>query len=1121
MGAMPVLGVCHRLDDGRRVADLTWHDGDTVQMSVPFAPEFDRFDLEDVRWYHENYRESWGVSSDSVIRRIQRAERNIGELLHAALFHGPAEPVAARVRGAGADLRVEIRDEVHDAAIPWELVTDADAGEPLALTAASFVRTVGGGSQAAVEDVPRPEQRLLLLISRPYGGADVGYWSVAYGLWRELAALSQVKVDVLRPSTYDALERWLDEAARAGAPYTAVHFDGHGAVVDPFGGDRTRGYLVFETPGRAGPEFIDGSTLGRALAAAGVRLFSMNACRSADSEGGDRHLRVGPREPVAGQPSIVDDVLAAGVPACVGMRREIYAGTAVRFFEAFYPDFFGGAGAGAAARTARHRLREDPLSAGVFRAGSASVDDWSIPVVGERGVVHLRTEGADVAGSRPGQPFPERLSAPPVVGFDRVVLMLEDLLAEPSAVLVTGPLLSGKSRLAVEYARWLSATSPSPVPVTFVDLAAHGTPTALATQLVPDGTGSDPAGCAEHLTARGGLVILDQADRLAPETEAFLAELVPRLAGACRVVATSRAEHLSWLPQAPSVLPTALHSGARAELALRWAQTRGAPLDVGAFQPLLFFSGGFPGVLLTLLGTAHDAVTGGVAQARDISFWLHSADWEKVAGLSSDPGSGVRSIETLVDDVVGDLSSVCGPTELAMIRVYSRFQVCCDERAAARLWRLVSGAEAPAGGTARVIEKLVSSGLATPIVGAVEPSWFLHPLLKLVASRLPALQVDDDELQGAVIKAVSQTCAEALARFRSDVAGSYDTLANHKQNALDALYFALERQEQRAAAAALTEAVCVLCRFDGDTDLASRVLDRALLLFVDGRTGALRPECLEIGRRVWDQAVWISPYWPRNPRPMHGRMSLLPADDDHYAAGLWFRGLGDRERASVAFRMAADTPEPERRWAPGDLECQLSDAVYDPGRPATWQEALELAQESYAARLPDDSLGRAWSRITEARLRMVMTLNREAAMIGDEDIMVRIEIGPKQLAGLEEAAALLREADGEPGVQSAENRSQAAMVWSRIMLARGDLTSAISYFEDGAQVMIDQQEGSIWSHYWGFAINLLHHGWVARSYEMAVSAFQFAMQTGNHERATRIRQFCEQLEATYPELRDE
>jgi hypothetical protein len=62
------------------------------------------------------------------------------------------------------------------------------------------------------------------------------------------------------------------------------------------------------------------------------------------------------------------------------------------------------------------------------------------------------------------------------------------------------------------------------------------------------------------------------------------------------------------------------------------------------------------------------------------------------------------------------------------------------------------------------------------------------------------------------------------------------------------------------------------------------------------------------------------------------------------------------------------------------------------------------------------------------------------------------------------------------------------------------------------------QESSIWHHYWVFAQALLRHGWVARSYETAVNAFQFSMQTGDFVLPTRIREFCQRLEATYPEL---
>src|SRR3984885_15003213 len=245
---MSVLSIRHYETAGDRLAELTWNGDEHLQASQPFAPQFDTFDLEDVRWYHENYRRNWRVSSNSTIQRIQRAERNLGEALHAALFRGSAAPLAEKVRGAGPDLRIEIRDEVHSAAIPWELIADPEAEQPLALTAASFVRIVSGDLDVPAE---KTTHRLLLLISRPGGEADPGYWSVAYSLWRELARLPA---------------------------------------------------------GRAGGEYIDGATIGRILADSGVLLFSMNACRSADSKGSDRNLRA-TREPAIGQPSLVEDVL--------------------------------------------------------------------------------------------------------------------------------------------------------------------------------------------------------------------------------------------------------------------------------------------------------------------------------------------------------------------------------------------------------------------------------------------------------------------------------------------------------------------------------------------------------------------------------------------------------------------------------------------------------------------------------------------------------------------------------------------------------------------------------------------------------------------------------------------
>jgi hypothetical protein len=301
-------------------------------------------------------------------------------------------------------------------------------------------------------------------------------------------------------------------------------------------------------------------------------------------------------------------------------------------------------------------------------------------------------------------------------------------------------------------------------------------------------------------------------------------------------------------------------------------------------------------------------------------------------------------------------------------------------------------------------------------------------------------------------------------------------------------------------------------------DLQARILDFVLPYFIDTQSGALRPDHKESGVGVWDQAIWLSADWPRDRRPMQGSIRLLPPDDDHYAAGLWFRAIGKLDNAAIAFRMERDSPANSPRYAPGDIDCQLSEIVWDSNAPETWADALRESRSSYAARLKEDALGLARSRISEARIRLAMLFSRQDYRFDDQDVTGRIALLPEDKAALEDIAGLLREAQSREGGQSAELNAEAAMLWSRVMLARGDLTSAIGYFEQGAQTMIAMQEASIWHHYWLFAVALLRHGWIRRSHDMAVNAFQFAMRSGDIMLPTKIRNFCQRLEAAYPEV---
>ena len=95
-----------------------------------------------------------------------------------------------------------------------------------------------------------------MVIARPAGLADVDFQMVARPLHERLQAVrGEVRLDVARPPTLEALEDRLMQAKEAGRPYHALHFDGHGVFAEGGGaagmfdmaGGGGAGYLLFES----------------------------------------------------------------------------------------------------------------------------------------------------------------------------------------------------------------------------------------------------------------------------------------------------------------------------------------------------------------------------------------------------------------------------------------------------------------------------------------------------------------------------------------------------------------------------------------------------------------------------------------------------------------------------------------------------------------------------------------------------------------------------------------------------------------------------------------------------------------------------------------------------------
>jgi hypothetical protein len=128
-------------------------------------------------------------------------------------------------------------------ALPWELMRDSTG--PVALGAGGISRSLPFADSAETLAVPGGKLRVLMVISRPAGTADVEYQMVARPLLARLGAIrGEVDLTVLRPPTFDKLRQTVQRAADAGEPFHVVHFDGHGVMTGA-----GEGVLAFELPG--------------------------------------------------------------------------------------------------------------------------------------------------------------------------------------------------------------------------------------------------------------------------------------------------------------------------------------------------------------------------------------------------------------------------------------------------------------------------------------------------------------------------------------------------------------------------------------------------------------------------------------------------------------------------------------------------------------------------------------------------------------------------------------------------------------------------------------------------------------------------------------------------------
>ncbi len=382
-----VGGVADRLlvdlaADGR-VSISPWREGELPAGAAgepgPLDWPLDEGALEELRWYLEDYlRAPFGVYEDrgpGIAARLP----GWGEAVFGAVFGaGPARDAYQRMRARPAGVQVVVRSSAAPLlGLPWELIRDPARELPLALDAgvAGIDRSLPAAELGASFEVAGGRLRVLMVISRPAGAADVGFRMIARPLVDRLDAVrGQVDLVVLRPPTLDALARALEEAAAAGEPFQVVHFDGHGALAGRRGAGAgapgmyqdpgPEGVLVFQDDG-GGPDPVPASRVAQVLGAARVPVVVLNACQSG-AVGKELEAAVATR------------LLRGGAASVVAMAYSVYAVAAAEFMAAFYERLFAGDTVSAAVTAGRQRLYRHPGRPSP--KGDLPLADWVVPV---------------------------------------------------------------------------------------------------------------------------------------------------------------------------------------------------------------------------------------------------------------------------------------------------------------------------------------------------------------------------------------------------------------------------------------------------------------------------------------------------------------------------------------------------------------------------------------------------------------------------------------------------------------------------------------------------------------------------------------------------------------------
>ncbi|MGK7872882.1 MAG: Tfp pilus assembly protein PilF, partial [Xenococcaceae cyanobacterium] len=221
---MPTITVSEKqkTDNGFE-ATLSFDEGVkyAIVITNPFTPQ----EEQRLEWYYED----WLVFPMLDTTKAEEAAASIkayGENLFEQVFKKNFDAYSSykKLRGRLSQVRIEIESQTPEfQALHWEALRDPDLTRPLAVDCIMLRKSVK--YVPVLADVqPSPVINLLVVTARPNEESDVGYRTISRPLIEGIRnSQLRVNVDLLRPGTYEALSRHLQEKGEGF--YHIIHFD--------------------------------------------------------------------------------------------------------------------------------------------------------------------------------------------------------------------------------------------------------------------------------------------------------------------------------------------------------------------------------------------------------------------------------------------------------------------------------------------------------------------------------------------------------------------------------------------------------------------------------------------------------------------------------------------------------------------------------------------------------------------------------------------------------------------------------------------------------------------------------------------------------------------------------